>query len=272
MNASRPLLAAAIGIAAVLAAACTQQPPAPKEDTVAVVEGKPLLRSTFEQYVAGVTGKPASEATEEQRNELLDGLVRALVVAAETERQGIAARPEVTAALEIQRLTLLQRAAGEELLKDRQPSEEELRAEYDLRVATMDKVQYRLSHIAVATQEEAQKVIEQLGKGGNFASLARQVSIDNATRGEGGDLGWSTPGGMPPSFAVALRELNKGDYSRTPLRSDVAWHVIRVTDTREAAPPPFDSVRPQLLQAVQQKQFAAWVDGLMARAQVTKTP
>lgn len=271
MNATRLLPAAALCLAAALAAACTQ-PPAAKADVVAVVEGKPLLRSTFEHYVTGVTGKPVDEVTEPERDELLDGLVRAMVVAAETERQGITARPEVAAALEIQRLTLLQRAAGEELLKGRQPSEQELRAEYDLRVARMDKLQYRLSHIAVDSADAAVKLIEQLDKGANFATLARQHSLDNATRNEGGDLQWSTPAGMPESFAVAVKDMKKGEYSKVPLRTELAWHVIRVTDVRDAVPPPFDAVRAQLVQAVQQKQFESWVDGLVAKAKVTKTP
>jgi len=31
-------------------------------------------------------------------------------------------------------------------------------------------------------------------------------------------------------------------------------------------------VREQLVQAVQQKQFEAWVDGLVTKAKITKTP
>lgn len=269
MNASRPMLAA---LCAVALAACTQQAAVPKEEVVATIDGKPLSRNTFEQYVVGVTSKPIEEVPEADRAELLDGLVRANVVAAEAERSGITARPEVAATLDIQRLTILQRAAGQELLKDRKPSEEELRAEYDLRVAEMDKTQYRLSHIVVDSAEAATKLIEQLDKGGNFANLARQHSLDNNTKAEGGDLQWATPSGMPPSFAVAVRELKKGEYSKSPLRTDLGWHVIRVTDSREATAPPFEEVREQLVQAVQQKQFEAWVDGLVAKAKITKTP
>lgn len=269
MNASRLMLAA---LGAVALAACTQQSPLPKEEVVATIDGRPVSRNTFEQYVTGVTGMPLEEVPEAGRNELLDALVRASVVAAETERSGLASRPEVAATLDIQRLTILQRAAAQELLKDRQPGEPELRAEYDLRVAAMDKTEYRLSHIVVDSSDAASKLIEQLDKGGNFASLARQHSLDNNTRAEGGDLQWAGPSGMPPSFAVAVQELKKGEYSKTPLRTDVGWHVVRVTDSREATAPPFDSVREQLVQSVQQKQFDAWVDGLLAKSTVTKTP
>lgn len=269
MNPCR-LMLAALGAAAL--AACTQQPSMPKEEVVATIDGRSLSRNTFEQYVAGVTGMPLEELPEAGRNELLDALVRASVVAAETERSGIAARPEVAATLDIQRLTILQRAAAQELLKDRQPSEQELRAEYDLRVTEMDKTEFRLSHIVVDSSDAANQLIEQLDKGGNFANLARQNSLDNNTRAEGGDLQWAGPSSMPPSFAVAVGQMKKGEHSKTPLRTDVGWHVIRLTDSREATAPPFDTVREQLVQAVQQKQFDAWVDGLIASTRITKTP
>ena len=55
MNASRLLLAA---LAAATLAACTQQPATPKDQVVATIDGKPLSRNTFEQYVTGVTEKP----------------------------------------------------------------------------------------------------------------------------------------------------------------------------------------------------------------------
>ncbi len=269
MNVSR-LVLATLAVAAL--AACDKQPAATAGDVVATIDGKPLSRNTFEQYVSGVTSKPVEEVSAAERNELLDGLVRASVVAAEAERSGVTARPEVAATLDIQRLTILQRAAAQDLLKDRQPSEDELRAEYELRIAQMDKTQYRLSHIVVETPEAATTLIGQLDKGGNFANLAREHSLDNNTKAEGGDLLWATPSGMPPSFVVALRELKKGEHSKTPLRSDLGWHVIRLVDEREATAPPYDTVRDQLVQAVQQKQFEAWVDGLVAKAKVTKTP
>jgi peptidyl-prolyl cis-trans isomerase C len=253
-------------------AACTQNPGLSKDEIVATVNGKPVSRNTFEQYAIGVASKPPAELTPEQRDTLLDNLVRAAVIADNAETSGLAARPEVAGTLDIQRLRILERASAEEYLKDRTPSEEELKAEYDLRVAGMDKMQYRLSHIQVATSEEAQKLIEQLGKGANFAALAREHSLDTNSKAEGGDLMWSGPSGMPASFATAINELKKGETGKTPLRSDVGWHVVKLVDAREAQAPPFESVREQLVQAVREKQFTAFTDGLVEKAKITKTP
>lgn len=270
MKACRIALAA-LAVAAALAA-CTQEPGMAKEEIIATVNGKPVSRNTYEQYAVGVTSKPSAELTQEQRDQLLENLVRAAVVAENAEATGLAARPEVAGTLAIQRLELLERASAEEYLKDRPPSEEELRAEYDLRVSTMDKTQYRLAHIQVASAEDGQKVIEQLNKGGNFAALAREHSQDVNTKDQGGDLMWASPSGMPPSFATAARELKKGEVSKTPLRTDIGWHVVKLLESRDAQAPPFEEVRQQLMQAVREKQFRAFTDSLVEKAKVTKTP
>jgi peptidyl-prolyl cis-trans isomerase C len=264
------LVLAALGLGTL--AGCAQESGPASEDIIATVNGKPVARNTFEQYAQGVSEKPASELTDEQRASLLDNLVRAAVVADEAERSGLAARPEVAGTLEIQRLRILERASAQEHLKGRTPSEAELKAEYDLRVTNMDRMQYRLSHIQVATAEEAQQVIEQLGKGASFAALARERSLDQGSRAQGGDLLWAGPSGMPPSFATAVASLKKGEVTPTPLRTDVGWHVVRMMDSREAQAPPFDSVREQLVEAVREKQFKAFTDSLVEKASITKTP
>lgn len=269
MNASR-LALAALGLAVL--AACSQNPGPSKQEVIATVNGKALSRAAFEQYVSGVTDMALKDLTVEQRDTLLDNMVRAAVVSDEAERSGIATRPEVVGTLEIQRLLILDRAAAEDHLKDYQPSDEELRAEYDLRVARMEKVQYQLAHIQLDTTEEATRLIEQLGKGGNFAALARQHSKDQTSSADGGMLPWAAPSGMPASFAAAVKEMKKGDTLRTPLRTDVGWHVVRMVDVRDAVAPPLESVRDQLVQALRDKKFTAWTDSLVAKAKITKTP
>ena len=115
-------------------------------------------------------------------------------------------------------------------------------------------------------------LIEQLNKGGNFATLARQFSKDQSSSADGGMLPWAVPSGMPASFAAAVKEMKKGDTLRTPLRTDVGWHVVRLVDVRDTVPPALDSVRDQMVQALRDKKFTAWTDALVAKAKITKSP
>lgn len=238
---------------------------------VAVINGKPLSRNTFNHYVKGVTKKSAEELTAEQRSELLDNLVRGAVVAAEAERSGLAARDETRAVLELQRLTILHQAAYETYQKDHKSSEEELRAEYALQVERMPKLEYRLSHIVLPTEAAAKDVLAKLTAGTSFAQLARQ-SIDTNSRERGGDIDWNGVEAMEPAFAQAVMALQKGQTAPAPVQTQFGWHVIKVTDTRATTPPPFESVRDRLAQMVDAKKFKAHTDTLVTKAKVTKTP
>ncbi len=168
------------------------------------------------------------------------------MLAKEAEANGAAKDDKARAALELQRLNILSQAATAKYLEDKKPTDAELRAEYDQRVATMDKKQYRASHILVKTEDEARSIIAQLNAGGNFAAIARAKSLDNVSREKGGDLEWFSPSAMTPDFANAITSLPKGGTSAAPVKTEYGFHVIRVTDIRDSVAPAFESVKDQL--------------------------
>jgi peptidyl-prolyl cis-trans isomerase C len=260
IHAHRVLAVLAVGM---LAAACNQKPTAPaaKVDNVATINGKSISRVTFNEFAKNVAGKPAEDLTPEQRKDLVDNLVRAVVVADEADASGISARDETRFALDMARLQILQRAVSQNYLKDRKPSEEELRAEFNLRVGAISKLRYRASHILVPTEDAAKQLIAQL-----------QNSTDAASKDKGGDLDWFTPETMTPAFAAAVTKLKKGELTATPVQTPFGWHVIRLTDTADNPPPPYESVKDRLVQMVEEKKFRAYVDTLMTKSKVEVTP
>jgi peptidyl-prolyl cis-trans isomerase C len=256
---------AALGVALVLAGCAKQPAAAPEDEAVAVVDGKPLSRNTFEFYVKGVAGKPLAEIPAAQQQELLDNLVRGELVARDAERSGLAAEAETRAVLALSRLNVLQRAQSARLARDEPPTDAELQAEYDGQVAALPKQEYRVRHIQVATEAFATKLIERLARGARFEDLARQESMDTQSKDRGGELEWFSLEGMAPApaFAAATRTLAKGEYTRAPVQTPYGWHVIRLEDVRDLTPPPLDTVRDRLVQIVLEKKFAAYTQGLL---------
>ena len=261
-----------LALAAALLAACSQKgtpdASAPKSPPVAVVDGKSIDRDLYEFYAKGVANKPSSELTPEQRDQVLDNLVRANVIAEQAEKDGTAKEPNTAALLQLQRLNVLQQAVSEKYLKDRKPTDQELRAEYETQVSQLPKLEYHARHILVATEQFAGKIVAELGKGAKFEDVAKRESMDS--KENGGDLGWFTPDRMVKPFADAVVALKPGEYTHAPVQTQYGWHIIKLEETREMAPPQFDQVKQRVEQMVQGKKFKAYVDDLMKTAKVEK--
>jgi peptidyl-prolyl cis-trans isomerase C len=237
--------------------------------TLASVNGSTITQNFFDFYVKAIAGKPASELTADQRQQALDNLVRAELVAQQAQKEGVDKTTDTEDLLELTRLNVLQQTMSERYLKDKKPTEKELRAEYETQVANLPKLEYHARHILVATEPFAQKVVDRLEKGAKFDEIAKQESMDSS-KDNGGDLGWFTPDRMVKPFAEAVLGLKPGEYTHKPVQTQYGWHVIQLVETRDLAPPPFDQVKQRLEQVVQAKKFKAYTDDLMHNAKIDK--
>src|SRR3569833_2990207 len=274
MNYSRILLLAGlVGLASCQpktdGGSASLSPPSDTSPAVATVNGTNITQNFFDQYIKAITGKASSELTQEQRAQALDNLIRAQVVGQHAVKNGNDKIPETATLQKQTHLNVLQQAVAEKYLKDKKPTEQELRAEYETQVSQLSKQEYHAKHILVATEPFAQKVIDSLGKGAKFEDLAKKESMDSS-KDNGGDLGWFTPDRMVKPFADAVVSMKAGEYTHKPVQTQYGWHVIPLVETRDLAPPPFDQVKQRLEQVVQAKKFKAYTDDLMKSAKVDK--
>lgn len=92
-----------------------------------------------------------------------------------------------------------------------------------------------VSHILVATEEEATGVMTRLENGEEFADLATELSTDTGSAASGGDLGCTTPAEYVDSFKEAVLDAPVGDVYPEPVESQFGYHVIVVTERTEPA-------------------------------------
>jgi peptidyl-prolyl cis-trans isomerase SurA len=104
------------------------------------------------------------------------------------------------------------------------------------------ETEYRLSHILVATPDEAtqeeidqaklvaEKILEDLANGEDFAMLARTIS-DGQQALDGGDLGWRKAGDIPSLFAGHVTNLKEGEVSEL-IQNPSGFHIIKLTALR----------------------------------------
>src|SRR5215207_11586597 len=95
---------------------------------VATVNGEPISQDFFDFYVKELSGKPSSELNSEQRNRALDNLIRGKLVAQQAEKDGLLKQNDTASLIELSRLNVLEQAVSERYLKNKKPTEQELRA------------------------------------------------------------------------------------------------------------------------------------------------
>lgn len=131
----------------------------------------------------------------------------------------------------------------------------DIQARYDAEVAaTPAEQEVSARHILVPTEDEAKAIITELDGGADFVELAKEKST-GPSGPQGGDLGFFTRGRMVPEFEAAAFELEPGSYTKDPVQTQFGWHVIKVEEKRETAPPPLEQVQDQIRQVVLRERY-----------------
>ena len=238
---------------------------------VATIDGVPISRLQYDIYLKSLLqGRPTTELTAEQRNQVLDEMINMQLLALQGVKDAVDKDPDVAGRLEVVRMRVLADAESQKYLKDKEPTDAELHAEYDSAIAAMDKTEYHARHILVPTKEQGEAVIKKIKGGAKFEDVAKAQSTDGS-KANGGDLGWFTLTRMAKPFGDAVKTLKKGEMTPEPVQTQFGWHVIKLEDTRETAPPPFEQVKQQVTNGVVQKKLQADVDSLKKTAKIEKT-
>lgn len=269
MNSARTSLI--VGFIAGTLAGCAQReaetPSTEPVDSAAIVNGTPITVPVLDLYALNRIQKSEAELTAEEREFMLDELIRFRLLADAAESEQLMDNAEVAAELEIQRMQSLARNMAAHYLQENPVTEAELRLAYDENLDTLSGPQYMARHILVETEEEAVAVIAELDSGADFAELAVERST-GPSGPNGGSLGWFTAETMVAPFADAVRAMDVGSHSDTPVQTQFGFHVILLEDKQDQAEPGLDAVRAELTNLVQQGKIETFVNSLRSAATV----
>jgi peptidyl-prolyl cis-trans isomerase C len=152
-----------------------------------------------------------------------------------------------------------------EKMVDEKVTDAEIKKLYDEYTSKFEsQKEVKAKHILVDTADKAKEVIAKLKKGGDFVKLAQEYSRDQV------DLGYFTKEVMVPEFSNAAFAMNKGEYSKTPVKTEFGYHVILVEDVRASKPLSLKDVEPQLKNMVTQQVVAQIFEDLVKNAKVEK--
>jgi peptidyl-prolyl cis-trans isomerase D len=82
-------------------------------------------------------------------------------------------------------------------------------------------------HILVATEADANTILNRLKAGDDWVKLAAASSTDTSNKDKGGDLGWFGKGQMVAEFETAAYALKVGEIS-APVKTSFGYHIIQL--------------------------------------------
>lgn len=225
----------------------------------------PQARIDLRVKMASAQGQPDST---ELRKKIREDMINLEVLVQEAKKAGLDKDPEVMLQTELNRMSLLGGAYVQDYAKKHPIGEEQLKQEYDNLKSSLGDNEYNVSHILVASEEEAKTIIGQLGKKGSFDKIAKEKSKDVGSAEKSGSLGWSVPTNFPPPFASAMVKLKKGEYTKQAVQSQSGWHIIKMDDVRNLKMPSYDELKPQIQQRMQQQMIQDLIADLRSKAKI----
>ncbi|MFJ5445619.1 peptidylprolyl isomerase [Methylobacillus methanolivorans] len=235
--------------------------------SVATVNGKPIKQSLYD-YIAKEASSRGQTVDDNVKNVIINKLIGSELIYQEAQRTGLDKQPDYLAKEELTRRELLVNTFLQDYIKKHPVSEADTKLAYEKYKQELGDKEYSARHILVPTEAEAKDIIAQLGKGGDFAKLAKEKSKDPGSQEKGGDLGWFAPAGMVKPFSDAVAKLQKGKYTTAPVQTQFGWHVIKLEDTRTTQPPSFDEVKDGLQKQLQQRNLEKLLTDLRSKAKI----
>jgi peptidyl-prolyl cis-trans isomerase C len=263
------LLSASMVLALLVSGLTFAQPGAAAEraQVIAVVNGVELTQADFIAFVNTRIGEQARHVklNQQQLSILLSEYINRELIYQDAVKQGIENAPEVATAIANQRRNIIASFAVRQLVEQPIPNEE-LERVYKQLMAKPTR-EYRARHILLGSEQRARELISALEKGEAFDRLAKENSMD-ATAEQGGELGWVSSEQMAEPLRAAMADMRKGSWSRSPVKSDFGWHILRVEDTRIIPPPPFEEVKDELVRRLHNRNISEHIAKLRNSSEI----
>jgi peptidyl-prolyl cis-trans isomerase C len=243
MNLVPPLCSSLVLALVCCLAGCQSGDPVNRSAAVVRVDGHAITVAEFDQLADQLAGEMPLPGHDPAavRQQVLEVVLAREALLLEGERRGLDTVPEVVRALrQLERELVIDRLYEAEVSRRAEPAEAQLDSLYQ---AWDTGEAVRASHILCATEDEAWSVLDELGRGADFAQLARARSQHALSAPMGGDMGYMRREQLLPEMRDPVWQAPVGKTLPAPIRTRMGHHVVRVTDHRRRT---FDEMRAEL--------------------------
>jgi peptidyl-prolyl cis-trans isomerase C len=246
-------------------ASTVAETPAAEGIVIATVNGQPITKAELAVY-SGQRKSPNNTPEANSDEVIIKELVSLELMRQEGMSKGLDKQPMVIATIDQQERTALAGAAIQDFLANSPVTDDDAKKVYDEQMGKATR-EFNARHILVKEQDEAVAIIDLLDKGGDFSELAKEKST-GPSGASGGELGWFNESQMVKPFSEAAAQLEKGQYTKTPVQTQFGWHVIILDDSRASTPVPYDDVKDRIKMLLANQNMQQHVEELRNAANI----
>ncbi len=227
-----------------------------------------LLREQAEQRGISITDADVDQGMEELKSTQFDGDQQKLSDA--LELQGI---DEAQAREELKEGLLLLTVRNDVTRHIEAPSDDDVRATYERNPQKYEvAATVKLRQIQLTAEDDAVDAYMRLEQGEDMAAVARELSLDESTREQGGDMGWVPRGALDDQLEQAAFSLSPGGTSRPVQARGGSWHILRMEEFKPTYQRSLDEaremIRSDLLEKSRDAYWSQWLDDLKSNASI----
>lgn len=231
------------------------------------VEGKEIKASELKEVLNALPKEAKDQKGADYEKLLRDQILSVLLLSKAAQDAKTQDREDVKKAVAASAEQIMTQAFMADIVKAK-ATDAEIKKRYEDAIAKFGKPEeIQAMHILVKDEAEAKAISEQLKKGGDFAKLAMEKSMDPGSKEKGGDLDYIRSEMVVEPFWKALIGLKKGEISQ-PVKSDFGWHIIKRGDVRTATPPTLDASKKQIQSMIAAEAIQAKVAELKGKYKI----
>jgi parvulin-like peptidyl-prolyl isomerase len=185
--------------------------------------------------VKATLGQAVSTTSKDSRRQAVNAIIDKRIVLEKAAAAGLEQDPVFRKRFNEYHKTRLINLHRQNLAREFEPSEEQMRAFYQANRDSIVEPEFRkLQMVVVKTKEEADDIKTKLDAGDiTLYQAARDHSIDPAAKQNLGEIGWVNEGKAVPALDELIFSLGPGEIGG-PVETSAGWHLVMVQDVREA--------------------------------------
>ena len=212
---------------------------------LATVGGSPITSAEVDEFLANLGQRAESYNNPQGRALVLKQLIDSKLLLLDAKRNLFEAEADFRAQLAKIRDNLLASYAAEKALANaKRVSEDDVKKYYEENIEKFKSgAVVNASHILVDTEELANELYTKISSGEISFEDAAKENSSCPSKANGGSLGEFTKGQMVPEFDEAVFAMEVGEITKTPVKTQFGYHLIKLNSKEESRTADFGEVK-----------------------------